>query len=114
MKRMKRRETHLAKSGETGEMSTIRLRDDGKGRVDPSDNYQGERHGEQRDYADIKPAEQSPSNVFHQEASDDAHRMLTPSTSGITVTTEPVSYQEGQGLHNPSNPGNQFRRKHDR
>jgi hypothetical protein len=108
----KRKETHL---GTAGSMDHPQLFADTTASEKASDNLLNEKgpSGEHRDYDTIPEAVQSPSDVFHQEASGDAHRMITAETAGVTVTFEPVGYEEGQPS-TPSNPNNQFRRKREK
>jgi hypothetical protein len=105
----KRKETHL---GTAGTMDHPQLYDSSTERMKPSDNIlnEGGRTGEHRDADTIPSATQAPPNIFHQEAEGDAHRMITPSTAGVTVTFSAPSYKEGQAS-SPSNPNNQFQRK---
>jgi hypothetical protein len=49
-------------------------------------------------------------NVFRQEGSE-SNRMLTPSTAGVSVTFSAPTYQQNQGILNPSS--RQFARKFD-
>jgi hypothetical protein len=107
----KRKETHL---GTAGVMDHPQLYDSSTERTKPSDNILNETGptGEHRDVDTIPSSSQAPSNIFHQEGEGEAHRMITPSTAGVTVTFSAPSYKEGQAS-TPSNPNKQFKRKHD-
>ena len=109
----KDKSSHLGSGHAAGEFATPQLYDSSPERKVPSDNIQNERDGEHRTYDTIPKAVQVPSDVFHQEASGDAHRMITPSAAGIPAPkTEAPSYSEGQAS-TPSNPNRQFKRKFD-
>jgi hypothetical protein len=108
----KKKETHL---GTAGTMDHPQLYDSSTERMKPSDNILNEtgRTGEHRDADTIPSATQAPSNVFHQEAKDDAHRLITPESASVTVTMEPPSYKPEQGLHIKQPGREQFKRKTD-
>jgi hypothetical protein len=108
----KKRETHL---GTAGVMDHPQLYDSSRERLQPSDNILNETGptGEHRDADTIPSATQVPSNIFRQEAEGDAHRMITPSTAGVTIKFSAPTYNEEQAS-SPSNPNKQFKRKFDK